>query len=95
MNAYGMPMLDRRCMFPLKGNTFTTSPRTYGTGETHTNITLLPEHDVRCFVEARKHTSLSKNVLGASVTLPINLWFFLLPLTHLQQDAVYPSSLLA
>ncbi|KAJ0870550.1 hypothetical protein HanRHA438_Chr11g0501751 [Helianthus annuus] len=47
------------------------------------------------FVEARKHTSLSKKILGAYVTLPINLWFFLLPLTHIQQDAVYPCSLLA
>uniref|UniRef100_A0A251TB39 Uncharacterized protein n=1 Tax=Helianthus annuus TaxID=4232 RepID=A0A251TB39_HELAN len=40
------------------------------TSEMHANITLMPDHDQgEMFVEARRHTSLSKNLLCASVTL--------------------------
>ncbi|MFS7986179.1 putative auxin response factor [Helianthus anomalus] len=40
------------------------------TGEMHANITLMPDHDQgEMFVEARRHTSLSENLLGASVML--------------------------
>ncbi|KAM0064387.1 hypothetical protein Hdeb2414_s0003g00102381 [Helianthus debilis subsp. tardiflorus] len=63
------------------------------TGEMHANITLMPDHDQgEMFVEARRHTSLSKNLLCASVTLSHHqLGVPLLPLTHLQHSAVFQS----